>query len=188
MDMWSIGCLFYELCALKMPFDGENIYDLMDNIMANDYKPVPDHYSGEVTQLIKILLKIDPVERPTCADILKLAAIEKVTGYLKTKFKPVFAIEKYDYDLSAVSILSEMSFTSFETKIRKIVRQDSPRLLKPKKKPKPKPKPVIVKPKTPPKPKTPSPPPPPPPPKPRQKPKRYFQNIDRGKLEKMFYS
>lgn len=32
MDIWSLGCLVYEISALKLPFDGKTLYNLMDKI------------------------------------------------------------------------------------------------------------------------------------------------------------
>lgn len=84
--------------------------------------------------------------------------------------------------------VTELNMSTFESKIEKLKRTDSPKLLKPIKKKKKKPK----TPSPPPKPKTPSPPPKPktpsPPPKPKTKPKRYFKNIGRDKLEEMFFT
>jgi hypothetical protein len=171
-----------------MPFDGKTLYDLLNNIMVNKYEKIPGHYTEEVNKLIEILLKVNPDERPTCEEILNLPAIKKVQMFIEDKYKPIFDWDKYDYNLSEVSIVSELSFTSsLEERLVEFVRNDSPRLLRPKT---PSPEPVVVRPKTPspppppPKPRTPS---PPPPPKPKEKVKRYFQNVDRKKLEKMFY-
>jgi serine/threonine protein kinase len=41
-DVWSLGCIIYELCEFKSPFRNENekmsLMDLFSNITKGDYK------------------------------------------------------------------------------------------------------------------------------------------------------
>lgn len=43
-DIWSLGCVLYELCALRHPFQGRNIRELVGRIMKGAYRPIPAIY------------------------------------------------------------------------------------------------------------------------------------------------
>ena len=59
-DVWSLGCIAYELCKLKSPFrkEGEkmSLYDLFNNINKGDYLPIPDNYTDDLKLLIDSML------------------------------------------------------------------------------------------------------------------------------------
>ena len=69
-DIWSLGVILYELCALKPPFGGNNLHFLALNIVKGKYAPIPNCYSKEMRNLIALLLVNDPNKRPSIHDIL----------------------------------------------------------------------------------------------------------------------
>nr|XP_054919918.1 serine/threonine-protein kinase Nek7-like isoform X1 [Dermacentor andersoni] len=49
-DVWSAGCLLYEMAALQSPFANEtkNLYSLVKKVVASEYPPIPSNlYSDE---------------------------------------------------------------------------------------------------------------------------------------------
>ena len=74
-DIWSVGCLLYELAMLKSPFkaEGLNLYSLFQKISKADYQPLPDHYSEELRELAYSMLNIDPAARPNIHDVCERA-------------------------------------------------------------------------------------------------------------------
>ena len=51
-DIWSLGVLLYEMCALKPPFEGMNMHFLAMHISRGKYKPIPYHFSRELRDLV----------------------------------------------------------------------------------------------------------------------------------------
>ena len=55
-DIWSIGILLYEMCALSTPFYSANIRGIIDKILVGEYKPVPKHFGKHIPHLLSLLL------------------------------------------------------------------------------------------------------------------------------------
>lgn len=45
-DIWSLGVLAYELCCLKVPFEGNNIIELTRKMSEGKPKSIPTVYSS----------------------------------------------------------------------------------------------------------------------------------------------
>lgn len=65
-DIWSIGIILYELCALRYPFnsvDGSPIA-LAREVCRGEFDEIPEQYSDSMRVLIKHLLNLDGTKRP----------------------------------------------------------------------------------------------------------------------------
>jgi serine/threonine protein kinase len=74
-DIWSLGCLLYELAVLKSPFksEGINLYSLLNKISSGDYQPIPDNYSEELRNLAHAMISTNPQDRPDIVNICDVA-------------------------------------------------------------------------------------------------------------------
>jgi len=71
-DIWSLGCLLYEMLTLKAPFRGNTMKAVYDKVMQGVYDPIPLFYSKLIAHIVKLTLQINPERRPTCDELLKI--------------------------------------------------------------------------------------------------------------------
>ena len=68
-DIWSMGCVVYELCTLEQAFSGGNIGVTITSIKKCAFKPVPDNVHPEVAPFVGQILVKNPDKRPTAEQI-----------------------------------------------------------------------------------------------------------------------
>uniref|UniRef100_A0A8C7AZY1 non-specific serine/threonine protein kinase n=1 Tax=Neovison vison TaxID=452646 RepID=A0A8C7AZY1_NEOVI len=77
-DIWSLGCVLYELCTLKHPFEGHNLHQLVLKICQAHFAPIPTTFSRDLQALISQLFEVSPRDRPSISSILKRPFLEKL--------------------------------------------------------------------------------------------------------------
>ncbi|XP_066287982.1 uncharacterized protein [Branchiostoma lanceolatum] len=75
-DVWALGCLLYEMCALKPAFDANNLISLFYKIVKGTFDTVPDCFSPEMTDLIGTILAKSPEDRPSASAVLTLPYVQ----------------------------------------------------------------------------------------------------------------
>lgn len=70
-DIWSLGCILYELCTMKHPFDAKTQGGLFLKIIKGDYEPIPEHYSKALAEIIARCLQKNCKDRPSIQQILE---------------------------------------------------------------------------------------------------------------------
>merc|ERR550514_1749074 len=75
-DMWSLGCVLYECCCLKVPFDASNLRQLIDRITRGPTPQVVGNFSSELKGLVQELLERNYQKRPAAAEILQRPIVQ----------------------------------------------------------------------------------------------------------------
>ncbi|XP_030633271.1 serine/threonine-protein kinase Nek3 [Chanos chanos] len=84
-DVWSLGCVLYELCALRHPFQARSWKSLILKVCRGSYAPLPRHQPYELHYLIKSMFKTNPKDRPSVHTIL---TSHRVSRLLHTHLPP----------------------------------------------------------------------------------------------------
>lgn len=86
-DIWSMGCILYEMCARKVPFDAPDLKTLIHRITKEPAPEIPADYSLPTRQLGKELLERDPARRPPAAEILKKPIVQEMVRRMLDEVK-----------------------------------------------------------------------------------------------------
>lgn len=81
-DVWSMGCILFEICALQVPFPGNSAPEIAKRICQGSMPSFPDCYSDFLRKLCLQLLERNPENRPSAGDVLRLPEIWAVREQL----------------------------------------------------------------------------------------------------------
>ena len=95
-DLWSIGCVIYELCALRPPFQGKDLDELYENVCRGQPERINKAYSDELWKMILMLLQVDVDKRVDCNKFLNSDLIKKKMQEMKKD--PNCGIETFIYN------------------------------------------------------------------------------------------
>lgn len=92
-DIWSLGCIIYEMCTLRPPFRAENMEGLYKKVVKGIYDKLPSRYSPDLSECIKMMLHLQPNQRADCAKLLSL-------NFVKEKLEDRFKVEPETFENS----------------------------------------------------------------------------------------
>ena len=70
-DIWSLGCVIYEMSTLKPPFRAEDMDGLYKKVIKGQYSKIGNGYSDDLSNVIKMMLQVNPSNRPNAKQLLK---------------------------------------------------------------------------------------------------------------------
>ncbi|KAG7667659.1 hypothetical protein Ndes2526B_g01957 [Nannochloris sp. 'desiccata'] len=76
-DVWAAGCVLYELCALKRPFQANSVSAVCVKILTGNAPPLPAACSANLVKLVELLLTKDPRKRPKINTVLEIPFVQK---------------------------------------------------------------------------------------------------------------
>lgn len=69
-DIWALGCVLYELCALRHPFEAWTKEILFSKIIKGHFSSIPKHYSKDLSEILQSCLATDQQKRFSIEDII----------------------------------------------------------------------------------------------------------------------
>ncbi|XP_064272071.1 serine/threonine-protein kinase Nek11 isoform X2 [Passer domesticus] len=85
-DIWSLGCILYEMCCMNHAFTGQNFLSVVLKIVEGETPSLPDRYPSKLNAVLCSMLSKNPSLRPAAAEILKSPYIDEQLQKIQYKF------------------------------------------------------------------------------------------------------
>lgn len=118
-DVWSIGCILYEMCSLDHAFDGKSLMAVMYKIVEGDPPDLPPKYSRELNQVLKLMLNKDPEKRPNATELIKIPLISSHIAKMSEEYQAKHSINDNNHASDAVAIAKALKEKSRLDDLRK---------------------------------------------------------------------
>lgn len=69
-DMWSLGCVLYEIINLKLPFKARDMEGLFKKVTRGYYPRINKSYSDDLSEVLKLLINVNPKDRKFCSKLV----------------------------------------------------------------------------------------------------------------------
>jgi NIMA (never in mitosis gene a)-related kinase len=78
-DIWSVGCVLYEMATFQRPFVGDKLMSIFESIVNDPAPSIINLYSKDLNAILKSMLTKDAAERPSAVELLSERLIYKNT-------------------------------------------------------------------------------------------------------------
>ena len=103
-DIWSLGCVIYEMCALNPPFRAQNMEELFKKVIRGYYPDISNRYSKDLSEILKLMIQTEVGARPSCDELLIMPIIKNRSDFFNNKNN--LGKEKDESNLSNKELLS----------------------------------------------------------------------------------
>ena len=115
-DIWSLGCVVYEMVMLRTPFRAETMAELYKKIMKGEYQKLSKNYCNDLDYVISLMLQVNAKARPTTEMILNLNEVKlRIEEY--DVFRKGYNMVECNNNSNDKGILSENDILSKDNKV-----------------------------------------------------------------------
>ncbi|XP_027896377.1 serine/threonine-protein kinase Nek2 isoform X2 [Xiphophorus couchianus] len=129
-DIWSLGCLLYELCALSPPFTAYNQKELAEKIREGKFRRIPFRYSEELNTLLSRMLNLKDYLRPSVESILLSSLLSDSVAEEQRKVQARAHRKSVGSDCAPQKLTEAIAVSVAELKLREQALRDREQALK----------------------------------------------------------
>ncbi|RWR92804.1 mitogen-activated protein kinase kinase kinase YODA [Cinnamomum micranthum f. kanehirae] len=109
VDIWSLGCTILEMATSKPPWSQfEGVAAIFKIGNSKEIPPIPDHFSEDGKDFLKLCLQRDPSARPTAAQLLEHPFVRDQATVKLTKINSIRDAMQFNTDISYMQNKTEV--------------------------------------------------------------------------------